>query len=612
MSGQTEISNYFLSRKKFGVQRKHVSNCEDILQKPETPVLKTNKANIENAISVMKKRKRSPPSVTTTSVSKKTRGKSSKPTKRENTLDAFVASKLQPSIVTEKPSPKKIAGGNSNLKVVTLSPSRGALLLQASQERTSTKSTLDEHVVAPVKKCLFQDEDEEKVVGEKHRDVKTQLLKSEKLGELKLGLELLKEKRKELSELKNSKPPESPKIKHFHNLEIMSPQKGQVNVTASLVKNQNASTNLLATITSCPESPSKSSVPLTLPFKYRYLEEVFRSVDQIVSLMHNRKERVTFEKLKPSVQQMMKRNFTEHHFGQIMEVYPSAFKLSQEKCKVSLNSCKYQLIITPNLQQADGLELKQMDSITLLKRRNVFHDNLLNITKQAHQKYLEDLDIPVNIPLAHITRWHQEFPLDDVQDIKSANLPKPPSVETFSTAKDVLEKSKELSLSCPRMKEALEKAKLLPQKGEHSKPVIEKPNLSSKLKGINSSLLERIRKKEAEKLRTELTRNPASEKRMDQLEKLPDLIRILRSVFVGERKGALTIDLVIKKLTDSNKFGLNKVETQSHLELMMEELPKWVTKHKLSSGVYIKLDKKADLNKIILTLENKLKEERNK
>lgn len=47
------------------------------------------------------------------------------------------------------------------------------------------------------------------------------------------------------------------------------------------------------------------------------------------------------------------------------------------------------------------------------------------------------------VPQLHInkdklTRWHPEFDLDDVPDITSSDIPKPPNAEKVTTAKDVL------------------------------------------------------------------------------------------------------------------------------------------------------------------------------
>lgn len=46
---------------------------------------------------------------------------------------------------------------------------------------------------------------------------------------------------------------------------------------------------------------------LTLPYKFRVLAEMFRSVDTITGMLFNRSETVTFAKVKQGVQDMMRR-----------------------------------------------------------------------------------------------------------------------------------------------------------------------------------------------------------------------------------------------------------------------------------------------------------------
>ena len=78
-----------------------------------------------------------------------------------------------------------------------------------------------------------------------------------------------------------------------------------------------------------------------------------------------------------------------------------------------------------------------MDSVVLVERRNIFHNSLIEIIREHHGEFLKDLN--TDVPSApSIKRWHPEFPLEDLPDIESADLPKPPEVEKLGTAKDVL------------------------------------------------------------------------------------------------------------------------------------------------------------------------------
>jgi chromatin licensing and DNA replication factor 1 len=46
---------------------------------------------------------------------------------------------------------------------------------------------------------------------------------------------------------------------------------------------------------------------LVLPYKYKVLNEVFRCLETVVTMLYNRKECIYFNKLKPAVQKMLQR-----------------------------------------------------------------------------------------------------------------------------------------------------------------------------------------------------------------------------------------------------------------------------------------------------------------
>ena len=81
------------------------------------------------------------------------------------------------------------------------------------------------------------------------------------------------------------------------------------------------------------------------------LLEIFHCTDTVASMFFNRKETITFSKLKTGVQEMLRRNFTERHLGQIKKLMPDYYRFSYEKSKkqIQSNSSKYELVITPVL-----------------------------------------------------------------------------------------------------------------------------------------------------------------------------------------------------------------------------------------------------------------------
>ena len=61
---------------------------------------------------------------------------------------------------------------------------------------------------------------------------------------------------------------------------------------------------------------------LPLPNRYKALTEIFRSVDVIVSMKFNRKEIIRVPDLKPAVQNITRKNFSEFYLRQIRCVFP--------------------------------------------------------------------------------------------------------------------------------------------------------------------------------------------------------------------------------------------------------------------------------------------------
>lgn len=73
----------------------------------------------------------------------------------------------------------------------------------------------------------------------------------------------------------------------------------------------------------------------------------------------------------------------------------------------------------------------------------------------------------------------------------------------------------------------------------------------SKLKGVSQSLLERIRQKEQKKLELQMTRDPKTELKISRMERLPEMVRILRAYFTAEKKVAIPLEDCVLKLSES-------------------------------------------------------------
>ncbi|KAI8426160.1 hypothetical protein MSG28_005102 [Choristoneura fumiferana] len=479
-------------------------------------------------------------------------------------------------------------------------------------------------------------------------DIRKKLAGSSRLAELKAsadrlskGIQQLKaekssDNQRNLKEFKtiDVEVPSSPSKKTLIQNEFQSPVKGAApstlqrpfisprKVVVSPVKSPN---KVPAYIRHASLATSSSTLPL--PHHYRFLAELFRGLETVVSLLHNRNEKITFAKLKPSVQDMLKRNFTEKHLAQIKHLVPDFYNFELQKIKTFSTSCQkeaYELVISPNFPS----ELKLMNPSVLLERRRFFYDTLLQAVKKHHAQYLMSLDPPMVIPDSKLTRWHPEFEIEKLPDIECAKLPEVPNAEKFSTAQDVLAKARELFKCNTKMERALEKLAQAKARGltDQEKVVTgikdEQPKivanastqastpttsgvtlLNPALRNLPASLLEKVKAKQAAKALEAMTRSSDQDQKYLIYSRLPDLARTLRNIFVTERKNVLPLTMVLSKLDSSFKSNVSSKDLERDIKALTEETPEWVKLHEIRNTTYLKLDKNSDLKQIVSKLE---------
>lgn len=376
---------------------------------------------------------------------------------------------------------------------------------------------------------------------------------------------------------------------------------------------------------------ASTSSSLPLPHHYRFLAELFRGMETVVALLYNRNEKITFAKLRPSVQEMLKRSFTQKHLAQIKHLVPDFYNYEIQKVKnfsASAQKEQYELLISPNFPN----DIKIMNPTVLLERRRYFYDILLQLVKKHHAQYLQTLDPPMVIPDDKLTRWHPEFDIEKIPEVESAKLPEMPNVEKFSNAQDVLAKARELFKCNTKMERALEKLAQAKARGltqqemaatgiTDSKPSISINGMASTstqtsqpststvtivnpaLRNLPTSLLEKVKAKQAAKALEAMTRSTENDKKYLVYSRLPDLARTLRNIFVTERKNVLALNIILSKLDSSFKANIPASDLQKDIKVLTEELPDFVKLHEIRNSTYLKLDKNADLQKNLSKLE---------
>ncbi|XP_011703685.1 PREDICTED: DNA replication factor Cdt1 [Wasmannia auropunctata] len=507
-------------------------------------------------------------------------------------------------------------------------------------------------------------------------DIKSRINKSSRLTELKAITRRIANYHQTLEQMQKQDEIKKPHIQKFDKVELeipVSPQKTYKSPTKGLLTPTKDID--LSKIAPSPQrrilfepketSPGKSSpikayqkylslaeseIPgLALPYNYRFLAEIFRCVDTVSAMLFNRKELITFNKLKPAVQELLRRNFTQEHLAQIKTIYPDAYTYQQEKHRnfgsVSKRE-KYELVLTPVVEKINGRNTPDADNVLktasesgmsptiLLERRKRFYNALLERVKDEHEKFLLSFETPrlMNIPREKIVRWHPEFDVESCRKIEQAVLPQPPLVEK-PTARDVLDKAKSLFNCGTRMEKALQrlaeanlttkskspvstqdsttqttedgipKVNIAIVDTPPSTPSVQTDHLSTLFKGIPKALLEKVRAKQAAKALEAMTRTPNADKEAALYSRLPELAKLIRNIFVAEKKGVLPIEAVIQKLDNSFRTKLTSQELKEHIRQLCKLLPTWASIHNVRKVDYLKLDKNVELAKVIKRLE---------
>ncbi|XP_037544131.1 DNA replication factor Cdt1 [Nematolebias whitei] len=366
---------------------------------------------------------------------------------------------------------------------------------------------------------------------------------------------------------------------------------------------------------------------LSLPYQYKVLAEMFRSMETVIAMLYNRSETATFSKIKQAVQDMLHKRFEEGHICQIKTVFPEAYSFKQEKNIPTFSSSvlkgSYQLTVEPLFGPDQNEARPVLSASRLLERRRIFHQNLVSIVKQHHKDFLSSLVPPVSVPEDKLTRWHPRFNVDTVPAVLPSLLPQAPVPEKLTTAQEVLDKAR--SLITPKMEKALISLTLNTEDKDTqssestcsqsqtccqtSAPVAQLP---ASLKGVSQSLLDRIRAKEAQKLQAAMTRSPAQEERLLMMSRLGEMVRILRNVFVAEKKVALIMEVACNRMVASYRSALSTGEMEKHLRLLAEVVADWLTIHPIRKDFYLKLNKNVELSIVLEQLNSRLKEEEEK
>lgn len=338
-----------------------------------------------------------------------------------------------------------------------------------------------------------------------------------------------------------------------------------------------------------------------LPVKFSMLLDLFKGSDTTVKLLHNRQEICTFLKLKNTVQNMIKKNFTQTTLGQIKTVYPLAYEIKQEKLFIDYKN-DYHMVISANIEQDIQPNDNGQKLITpqmLLQRLDKFRNRLYEIVHNLHSKFLKSIGVEVNEK--EIKRWHAKFELDDLPDIDAEELPLPPNEVKLKCGEDLKNIAKDVYST--RVKSAIENMVAEKEIQTVAKPKetpvqkVAAGSLHEKRNSSYNALLEKIKLKEKHKEFENMVINSDKEKRLMIVEKYSDATRFLKSYFQAEKKSIIDVEMVCNKMSESNR-SCTPTECEQLIEELCKDFAKWISVIKVRNLRYVKLDKSVELMEI--------------
>ncbi|KAF6768195.1 hypothetical protein AHF37_07376 [Paragonimus kellicotti] len=379
------------------------------------------------------------------------------------------------------------------------------------------------------------------------------------------------------------------------------------------------------------QTQSAITFDLPLPRDFRILLDLFRSCDTVVSMLHNRSEICGFDKLKPAVQEVVRRNFEETHVGQFLTVYPMVYLLRFEKHLDKFTrrpTGNYVLVLSPNLR-TDGTQIGHdspskghlvFTGTRLIQRRNRFHRLLLDHVFRAHREFLhtklgiDSTGLPNDTELR---RWHPKFCLESmVPPIQPTPLPIRPSAMEgkITSAKDAVKAFQARALfreadicqsvallrhdSMPTIPSPTKASACSPRKPTvHSEqsptraPSVAlftssaanvpppSPSVACSLKGVSETLLAKVRARENERrLLTQLTQSAIPESRRAIYSRLPSMITQVWTVMRAANGRPIPIATIASRVADAHHSGLSADVVADHLKVLQEFCSTWLEK----------------------------------
>uniref|UniRef100_A0A0R3S3X2 CDT1 domain-containing protein n=1 Tax=Elaeophora elaphi TaxID=1147741 RepID=A0A0R3S3X2_9BILA len=233
-----------------------------------------------------------------------------------------------------------------------------------------------------------------------------------------------------------------------------------------------------------------------------------------------------------------------------------------------------------------------------LHRKLEFKNRLRKLVNIQHSAFVKNEGIEIS-PDEQLPRYHPDFDVDSVDDIKPAKLPEMPKGDAGQpeTMREYLKAVPDSSSTLPEKIKMVIKELRSPEKkvavvADKCIPLSPKKYHVETKNTSKPSLLERkskIRAKERERKRREMMRNPEMEQRKGRLERIShSLLQCICSFYNLKKVGSMKFSELIDKLAFSIG-SISKVEIEAAVCLLCEVCPTYFKIVEVRGEKYIHL-----------------------
>jgi len=341
---------------------------------------------------------------------------------------------------------------------------------------------------------------------------------------------------------------------------------------------------------------------LPLPNRYKSLSEIFRNLDIIVSMKFNRQEMIRVPDLKPAMQNITRKTFSEFYLRQIRCVFPKAYKYIWEKVKDRLgrHTGDFVLHMSPDQGVKAGATLSPQIKV---ERMKMFQHALLNIVHDYHRDFLTKIGI-TGISDDVVTKWHKDFKLEEVPDIDEEELPAKPDVEEkVRNPKEMLAKLAGVNERLEQSLNALQTAKV--DEKVAAAAAAAAPKIRKELKGLRPELIQKILANEKAKQIRDMTQSTEERKDLEQLKELVDIAPVIINCHRSHRKGAVVALDTLAAVTADSHGRKSKQSMLQLIQTFLRLVPECMEVKTIERTKYVKLLRTSpDVNQVKKIIEN--------